>query len=79
MIIVRYADDVIAGFQHHEDAQRYRKELVGRLRDFGLEMNEQKSRLIRFGRYAEQQQKERGLGEAATVDLRYGVAAFASG
>jgi len=69
MIIVRYADDVIVGFQHHEDAQRFQKELVERLRDFGLEINEQKSRLIRFGRYAEQQQKERGLGKPPTFDF----------
>jgi len=69
MIIVRYADDVIVGFQHHEDAQRFREELVGRLQDFDLEMNEQKSRLIRFGRYAEQQHKERGLGKPPTFDF----------
>jgi transposase InsO family protein len=69
MIIVRYADDVIVGLQHHEDAQRFRKELVERLRDFGLEINEQKSRLIRFGRYAEQQHKERGLGKPLTLDF----------
>ena len=69
MIIVRYADDVIVGFQQHEDAQRFREELVGRLQDFGLEMNEQKSRLIRFGRYAEQQHKERGLGKPPTFNF----------
>ena len=69
MIIVRYADDVIVGFQHHEDAQRFREELVMRLQDFGLELNEKKSRLIRFGRYAEQQYKERGLGKPLTFDF----------
>ena len=44
MFIGRYADDLMAGFQHHEDTQLYRKELGGQLRDFGIEMNEKKFR-----------------------------------
>ena len=69
MIIIRYADDVIVGFQHHKDALRFREELVRRLQEFGLEMNEHKSRLIRFGRFAEQQHREQGLGKPATFDF----------
>ena len=69
MIIVRYADDVIVGFQHHRDAQQYRKELVGRLPYFGLKINAQKFRLIRLGRYAEQQQKELGVGKPPMFDF----------
>lgn len=51
-IIVRYADDVVLGFQHKSDANRYRRELQQRLAEFGLNLHPQKTQLIRFGRFA---------------------------
>jgi group II intron reverse transcriptase/maturase len=52
VIIVRYADDFVIGFQYREDAERLQKELKERMRRFGLEMNSEKTRLIQFGRFA---------------------------
>jgi len=50
MIVVRYADDIIIGFEHREDALQYHKDLETRLGTFGLSLNPEKTRLIRFGR-----------------------------
>jgi group II intron reverse transcriptase/maturase len=61
--IVRYADDAIIGFQHQDEAERYLKQLREHLRQFGLELNEDKTRLIRFGRFAVQNRAERGEGK----------------
>ena len=52
VVIVRYADDFVMGFEHREDAERFMAELGERLRKFNLELNEEKTRLIEFGRYA---------------------------
>jgi len=52
VIIVRYADDFVMGFEHREDAERFTAELGERLRKFDLELNAEKTRLIEFGRYA---------------------------
>jgi group II intron reverse transcriptase/maturase len=52
VIIVRYADDFVMGFEHREDAERFKVELGERLRKFDLELNAEKTRLIEFGRYA---------------------------
>lgn len=52
VIIVRYADDFVMGFEHREDAERFKAELGERLRKFDLELNAEKTRLIEFGRYA---------------------------
>jgi len=69
VIAVRYADDVVLGFQHQSDAERFRKDLEWRLAKFGLALNAEKTRLIRFGRFAAQQQSERGLGKPETFDF----------
>jgi RNA-directed DNA polymerase len=61
--IVRYADDAILGFQHQDEAERYVRELKERLREFGLELNEDKTRLIRFGRFAAVNRAEHGEGK----------------
>jgi RNA-directed DNA polymerase len=61
--IVRYADDAILGFEFESEAERYLKELKERLREFGLELNEDKTRLIRFGRFAAFNRAERGEGK----------------
>jgi RNA-directed DNA polymerase len=66
MIIVRFADDDIVGFEHHKDAQRFLAELRGRLATFSLELAPEKTRLIEFGRFAAQRRAERGLGRPET-------------
>ena len=63
VIIVRYADDAIIGFQHEDEARQYLRDLRERLSNFGLELNEDKTRLIRFGRFARQNREERGEGK----------------
>jgi RNA-directed DNA polymerase len=69
VIIVRYADDFVMGFQHREDAQRLQKELEARMRRFGLEMNSEKTRLIEFGRFAIDNRAKRGEGRPETFDF----------
>jgi hypothetical protein len=59
----------VLGFQHQSDAERFRKDLERRLVTFGLALNTEKTRLVRFGRYAAQQQTERGLGKPETFDF----------
>lgn len=63
VIIVRYADDAIIGFQNENEARQYLEQLQERLGDFGLELNEEKTRLIRFGRFARLNREERGEGK----------------
>src|SRR4029078_7911137 len=52
VIIVRYADDFIVGFQHESDARRFLNEMRERLREFALSLHPEKTRLIEFGRFA---------------------------
>ncbi|MEO8211566.1 MAG: reverse transcriptase domain-containing protein, partial [Myxococcales bacterium] len=52
VVIVRYADDVVVGFQHRADAERFRVELEERFRKFNLELHPEKTRLLEFGRPA---------------------------
>jgi hypothetical protein len=63
VIIVRYADDAVIGFQHQYEAEKFLKHLREHLRQYGLELNEDKTRLIRFGRFARQNREERGEGK----------------
>lgn len=64
---MRYADDLVVGFEHEEDGRRFLDELRGRLRQFALELHDDKTRLIEFGRFANAKQKARGeRGAAAT-------------
>jgi group II intron reverse transcriptase/maturase len=69
MVMVRYADDFIVGFQHREDAERFRAELSQRLAKFGLELKAEKTRLIEFGRFAAQNRSARGQGAPETFDF----------
>lgn len=69
MIIVRFADDFIIGFEHREDAERFLGELRGRFAEFGLELHPGKTRLIEFGRYAAVNRARRGLGKPETFDF----------
>src|SRR5207253_969129 len=67
MIVVRYADDAVLGFEHRADAERFLHEWQDRMRSFGLELHPDKTRLIEFGRHAAEQRKRRGeeIGRAA--------------
>ena len=69
MIIVRFADDFIAGFEHQADAQRFLADLRERFAKFGLDLHEGKTRLIEFGRHAARRRKARGLGKPETFDF----------
>jgi RNA-directed DNA polymerase len=66
VIIVRWADDFIVGFEHRGDAERFLAELCGRLAKFGLELHPDKTRLIEFGRRAARNRAARGLGKPET-------------
>lgn len=66
VIVVRYADDLVAGFQHRTEAERFLKEFRERLAKFGLELHPDKTRLIEFGRYAARDRKQRGEGKPET-------------
>jgi RNA-directed DNA polymerase len=69
VIIVRWADDFIVGFEHEEDAQRFLTELRERFATFGLELHPDKTRLIEFGRHAAHHRGRRGLGKPETFDF----------
>jgi group II intron reverse transcriptase/maturase len=69
MIIVRYADDWVAGFERRGDAERFQREVAQRLADFGLKLHEKKTRLIEFGRFARANRSRRGEGEPPTFDF----------
>ena len=69
VIIVRYADDGVLGFQYREDAKRFLEELRERLGKFGLELHPEKTRLIEFGRYAIERRNERGEGRPETFNF----------
>jgi group II intron reverse transcriptase/maturase len=66
MIIVRYGDDFVVGFEHHDDAVRFHTELRERLAKFALELNAEKTRLLEFGRHAADRRATRGLGRPET-------------
>ena len=69
MIIVRYADDFIIGFQHETDAQHFLDEMRKRLGEFALSLHPEKTRLIEFGRFAAERRKRRGLGKPETFNF----------
>src|SRR6516164_588621 len=69
MIIVRYADDFIVGFQHASDARRFLDEMRKRLDEFALSLHPEKTRLIEFGRFAAERRKRRGLGKPETFNF----------
>lgn len=69
MIIVRFADDFVAGFEHQVDAQQFLGDLRERFAKFGLELHPGKTRLIEFGRHAAQTRRERGDRKPETFDF----------
>jgi len=60
VILTRFADDYVAGFEHREDAERFLADLRERFAEFGLELHPEKTRLIEFGRYAAGNRARRG-------------------
>jgi RNA-directed DNA polymerase len=66
VILVRFADDIIAGFEHESDAVRFLSELRERLEKFALTLHPEKTRLIEFGRHAAAHRAGRGLGKPET-------------
>jgi len=69
VIIVRYADDAVIGFQYQSEAEHFLKELKERLAKFGLELHQEKTRLIEFGRFAVANRAARGEGKPETFDF----------
>ena len=69
MIVVRYADDAVLGFEHRRNAEAFLEQLRERMRKFGLELHPEKTRLIEFGRFAEDRRKRRGEGKPETFDF----------
>ena len=63
VVIVRYADDIVLGFQSRDDARRFQAALAERLEAFALRLNPEKTRLIEFGRFAAENRRQRGLGK----------------
>ena len=69
MIIVRYADDFIIGFQHEHEARHFRDEMRKRLRGSALSLHPEKTRLIEFGRFAAERRQRRALGKPETFNF----------
>ncbi len=69
MIVVRYADDWVAGFQYQDDAERFWRAVSERLGQFGLKLHPDKTRLIEFGRFARDNRRRRGQGKPQTFDF----------
>ena len=66
VVIVRFADDFVVGFEYREDAERFWADLRSRLAKFNLELSAEKTRLVEFGRFATRDRKARGLGKPET-------------
>jgi RNA-directed DNA polymerase len=68
VIIVRFADDIVVGFQVKSDAKRFWAELAERFRKFHLELHPEKTQLLEFGPYAAENRRMRGLGKPETFN-----------
>jgi RNA-directed DNA polymerase len=69
VIVVRYADDFVVGFQYQSDAKAFQSDLEARFAKFGLAVNREKTRLIEFGRYAEANRRQRNASKPETFDF----------
>jgi RNA-directed DNA polymerase len=69
MIVVRFADDIVVGFQNKSDAERFWAELIERFRKFRLEVHPEKTRLLEFGPFAVENRKRRGEGKPETFNF----------
>jgi group II intron reverse transcriptase/maturase len=69
VVVVRFADDLVVSFQYRDDAERFWADLRERFATFGLELNDDKTRLIEFGRFAAQSREANGLGKPETFEF----------
>lgn len=69
VIVVRYADDFVMGFERRDEAEKCLEELRARLAKFGLKLHDAKTRLIEFGRFAAERRAKRGAGRPETFDF----------
>jgi hypothetical protein len=69
VMVVRYADDAVLGFQNREEAEKFLEQLRERVRKFGLELHPDKTRLMEFGRYAAERRRQRGEGKPETFNF----------
>jgi RNA-directed DNA polymerase len=69
MLVVRFADDIVVGFQEKADAERFWEELKARMQKFHLELHPEKTRLLEFGRFAAQNREQRGEGKPETFNF----------
>ena len=69
MIVVRFADDFVVGFEHRHEAERFLAELRERFAKFGLELHADKTRIVEFGRFAERDRRNRGDGKPETFNF----------
>jgi group II intron reverse transcriptase/maturase len=69
VIVVRYADDFVLGFEHRDDAERFWADVRERFARFGLELHPDKTRLIEFGRFAARDRARRGEGKPETFEF----------
>jgi group II intron reverse transcriptase/maturase len=69
VVVVRFADDFVVGFQHRAEAERFLAELRERFARFGLTLHPEKTRLIEFGRYARPARRGRGDGKPETFNF----------
>jgi group II intron reverse transcriptase/maturase len=69
VIVVRYADDIVVGFEYEADARRFWDAMRMRFEQFGLELHGEKTRLLEFGRFAAARRKRRGLGKPETFSF----------
>ena len=69
LIIVRYADDIVCGFEYEHEAKQFMEELRGRLKLFALSLHPDKTRLLEFGRYATERRARRGVGKPETFNF----------
>ena len=69
VIVVRFADDIVVGFQSKADAEQFRAELTERMRKFNLELHPEKTRLLEFGPFAIDNRQRRGEGKPETFNF----------
>ncbi len=69
VVVVRYADDFVLGFEHEHEVKACREALRDRFAKFGLKLHDEKTRLIEFGRYATYRRRQRGSGNPETFDF----------
>jgi group II intron reverse transcriptase/maturase len=69
ILMVRFADDIVVGFQEKAEAERFWNELKERMKKFDLELHPEKTRLLEFGRYAAERRRKRGEGKPETFNF----------